>query len=237
VTPQTLQWLAALAALAALPLLLVVVTSFVKIAVVLGILRNALGIPGVPPAAVMMGVTVVLTAFIMAPVGLAMVQAGEQALAEAPPEAPPPPDGAPAPPGGALNEGTASWDQISAVAAATVEPLRAFLSSHAHPDETALFVDLSRHGGSTEAMAADDLLVLAPAFVVSELREAFEIGFLLFVPFLVLDLVVANILLGLGMPMLSPTAVSLPFKLLLFVVVDGWTLIAQGLVASYQGPS
>ena len=113
--------------------------------------------------------------------------------------------------------------------------MRGFLARHTHPADTDLFVELSRRGGAAEPLAEDDLLVLTPAFVVSELKEAFQIGFLIFLPFLVLDLVVANILLGLGMHMLSPTAVSLPFKLLLFVVVDGWSLLVQGLVASYQG--
>jgi type III secretion protein R len=118
-----------------------------------------------------------------------------------------------------------------------VEPLRGFLAQHAHRQDVALFVELSGDGDVDDGVArlsADDLLVLTPAFVVSELKEAFQIGFLLFIPFLVIDLVVANILMSLGMVMLSPTTVSLPFKLMLFVLVDGWYLLARGLVASYQ---
>jgi type III secretion protein R len=121
--------------------------------------------------------------------------------------------------------------------ARAVEPLRAFLLKHGHAENRALFLELARElRGPERAAELDerDLVVSVPAFMVSELEEAFQIGFLVFLPFLVLDMVIANLLLALGMQSLSPTSVSLPFKLLLFVMVDGWTLLSQGLVLGYR---
>ena len=117
------------------------------------------------------------------------------------------------------------------------EPLKDFLSRFARPDDRATFLDVARRLRGPEAtpVAEDDLAVLAPAFVVSELRRAFLVGFLVFVPFLVVDLVVSNVLLALGLTQLSPTSVALPFKLLLFVAVDGWRLLARALALSYAG--
>jgi type III secretion protein R len=124
-----------------------------------------------------------------------------------------------------------------AAAGRAAEPLRAFLARFARPDDRAAFLDVARRlrGEAGPAPSEDDLAVLAPAFVVSELRRAFTIGFAIFVPFLVVDLVVANVLLALGLTQLSPTSVSLPFKLLLFVGVDGWRLLARALALSYAG--
>ncbi|MCA9582321.1 MAG: EscR/YscR/HrcR family type III secretion system export apparatus protein, partial [Myxococcales bacterium] len=116
------------------------------------------------------------------------------------------------------------------------EPLRQFLRRNAGPRETSLFYDLalrSRPPDQRDKVAADDLLILLPAFLITELAEAFQIGFLVFLPFLVIDMVVANVLLALGMHMLSPTTVSLPFKLLLFVLVEGWYLLSKALVLGY----
>jgi type III secretion protein R len=116
------------------------------------------------------------------------------------------------------------------------EPVRGFLARHAHARDRAMFTDLAkrmRPPAERDQVADTDLMVLTPAFVTSELKEAFSIGFLLFIPFLVIDIVIANVLLSLGMHMLSPTTISLPFKLLLFVLVDGWALLARGLVLGY----
>jgi type III secretion protein R len=123
---------------------------------------------------------------------------------------------------------------LDAASAAAV-PLRAFLARFAAPDDRATFLDLARRAARDRApgVTPDDLAVLAPAFVVSELRRAFTLGFAVFLPFLVVDLLVANVLLALGLSQLSPTTVALPFKLLLFVAVDGWRLLARGLVAGY----
>jgi type III secretion protein R len=184
-------------------------TSFLKIVVVLSIARSALGAPQVPPSTAVTGLALVLSLLVMAPVG-------ERALALAR-EAP----------GG---------DPVARVERA-VEPLRGFLARFARADDRAVFLDVARRlrGDAGPAPGEQDLAVLAPAFVVSELRRAFTMGFVVFVPFLAVDLVVANVLLALGLTQLSPTSVALPFKLLLFVAVDGWRLLARALALSYGG--
>ncbi len=197
--------------LALAPAALVMLTSFLKIVVVLSVARSALGAPQVPPSTAVTGLALVLSLLVMAPVG-------EQALAlarEAPGEA-----------------GVAG--SVARLARAT-EPVRDFLSRFARADDRAVFLDVARRLRPAGAPPAGerDLAVLAPAFVVSELRRAFTIGFVVFVPFLVVDLVVANVLLALGLTQLSPTSVALPFKLLLFVAVDGWRLLARSLALSY----
>lgn len=212
---------ALLAALSLLPFILVMMTSFVKIAVVLSILRNAIGSPQVPPTMVITGLAFVLSLFVMAPVGADVYRAVEPGLE----------DGR----GKGLTSAE-SADAIVGAASRAREPVRDFLARHAHARDRAMFTDLARRMRRPEDRASvtdSDLLVLTPAFVTSELKEAFEIGFLLFIPFLILDVLVANVLLSLGMHMLSPTTISLPFKLLLFVLVNGWALLARGLVLGY----
>ena len=212
---------ALLAALALLPFVLVMMTSFVKIAVVLSILRNAIGSPQVPPTMVVTGLAFVLSLFVMAPVGSQIYAQVRSTLDQG---------------AGASLTSPQAADAIVGAAAKAREPIRGFLARHAHGRERALFADLARRmrpPAERDQVKDDDLLVLTPAFVTSELKEAFSIGFLLFIPFLVIDLLVANVLLSLGMHMLSPTTVSLPFKLLLFVLVDGWALLTRGLVLSY----
>ncbi len=202
-----------LALLSLVPVALVMLTSFLKIALVLSIARSALGAPQVPPSSAVTGLALALTVVVMAPTA-------ERSLALARP---------------ALSErGVAA---TAAALAKAAEPLRAFLGRFARADDRAAFLDVARRlrakGG--EPPAEDDFAVLAPAFVVSELRRAFTIGFLVFVPFLVVDLVVSNVLLALGLVQLSPSSVALPFKLLLFVAVDGWRLLARSLALSYAG--
>ncbi|HTN52011.1 MAG TPA: flagellar type III secretion system pore protein FliP [Anaeromyxobacter sp.] len=199
--------------LALLPAALVMLTSFLKIAVVLSIARSALGAPQVPPTTVVTGLALVLSLLVMAPVversaALARPAPGERGVA------------------GTL----AALDRAAG-------PLRAFLGRFARADDRAAFLDVARRlrGPAAEPPGEGDLAVLAPAFVVSELRRAFTMGFLVFLPFLVVDLVVANTLLSLGLTQLSPTSVSLPLKLLLFVAVDGWRLLARALALSYAG--
>ncbi len=213
VADRPAELLVAVALLALLPAALVMLTSFLKIAVVLSIARSALGAPQVPPNTVVTGLALVLTLLVMAPVA-----ERSAALARSGPEA----------------RGVAGTLASLSRAAA---PLKEFLSRFARPDDRATFLDVARRLRGPEAAPAaeDDLAVLAPAFVVSELRRAFLIGFLVFVPFLVVDLVVSNVLLALGLTQLSPTSVALPFKLLLFVAVDGWRLLARALALSYVG--
>lgn len=210
---------AMLAALSLLPFFLIMVTSFVKVAVVLSILRTAIGAQQVPPNQVITGLAIVLTVYIMAPVGMDIYQEVEPFLQAAD--------------AGTLDTGLSAMQEMGLTA---LEPLRAFLLKHADPEDRLLLHELAlelRSPEQREMLGAEDLIILIPAFVVTELKEAFTIGFILFVPFIIIDLVVANILLSLGMHMLSPTTISLPFKLLLFVLVDGWYLIVKGLVLGY----
>ena len=204
--------------LSIVPFVLVVTTSFAKIAVVLSILRNALGSPQLPPTLVITGLSFLLSLIVMAPVGSEILRIVTPALSAA--------DAEPQ---------KAASTLIDAGKGAA-EPVRHFLAKHAHSRDRALFFDLAQRMRKSEDRASvtdSDLLVLAPADVTSELKEAFSIGFLLFLPFLVIDVLVANVLLSLGMHMLSPTTISLPFKLLLFVLVDGFALLARGLVLGY----
>lgn len=214
-----LGWVIILAGLGLLPFFLIMVTSFVKIAVVLSLLRQAIGVQQVPPNQVITGLAIILSAYIMAPVGIEMYQELEPTLIE-------------------VEDGTfeASLDNYTSVGERALEPLQGFLIRHADEVDRALLWELAvemRPPEQREDVQTDDLLVVIPAFVLTELKEAFMIGFLLFLPFIIVDLVIANILLSLGMHMLSPTTVSLPFKLLLFVLVDGWYLVIKGLILGY----
>jgi len=213
--------MAVVAALSLLPFVLLLMTSFVKIAVVLSILKSALGTPQIPPSQVVTGVALILTLFVMAPTGMRMFQAAEPQLGQSA--------------GAELLSGQSAATLLAAVSKAK-EPLREFLLKNASAKDRTTFYSLALRMRTAEertAVADRDFLVVVPAFLTSELRRAFEIGFLLFVPFLVVDMVIANLLLALGMHMLSPTTVSLPFKLLLFVLADGWQLLLRGLVESY----
>ena len=204
-------WAAWALAVALAPFAVILLSCFVKVAVVLTVLRGAFG-GSLPPRSVTAALTLLLTVFIMAPVGERVWRAIEPGL------------------------GRGDAASLADAAAAGREPVREFLAAHAPERERQSFLELQRRLRAPEERATvgeKDLLVLAPAFVVSELRAAFQMGFLLLLPFLVLDLVVASILTTLGMTLLEPRRVALPFKLLLFVLADGWHLLARGLVASY----
>ena len=210
-----------MAALSLLPFALLMVTSFVRISVVLSILRSAIGTPSVPPTQVLTGLSLVLTIAVMAPTVQRMYEAMKPAL------------------GAVAGGDVTSAETLGALGGAgdrAKEPLRDFILKHTDPRDRASFLAVtlkSRAPAERAAVTDRDFGVIVPAFVTSELRRAFQIGFLLFIPFLVVDMVIANLLLALGMHMLSPTTVSLPFKLLLFVIADGWTLVIRGLLASY----
>ena len=194
---------------------------FVKFSVVFAILRSALGLQQVPPPAVTTGLALVLTAYVMAPVGTQAYDAVQPLLMESSGQDVVSPGGA---------------QMVLEAVSRAREPLRAFLFKHAHPKERAAFHQMALRMGPPswkESLKDTDLLVLVPAFTVSELTEAFMIGFLIFLPFLVIDMVVSNLLLAMGMHMLSPVTISMPFKLLLFVLVDGWDLLVRGLVQGY----
>lgn len=210
------------------PFVAVMITSFTKIVVTLSLLRNALGLQQTPPNIVVNGLALILTLYVMYPVGVRM-QDALKASAPAPgvEQVQPAASGAP---GGDVGRMFGYFNRAK-------EPLRDFLVKHSSGRERAFFLQTARRVLPPErarAITERDFIVVIPAFTVGELTTAFQIGFLIFLPFLIIDLVVSNILLAMGMMMLSPTTVSLPFKLLLFVLIDGWTKLAHGLVLSYQ---
>ena len=218
---QPLVTLLALGALTLLPFAFMVSTSFVKLSVVFSILRNALGTGQVPSGTIITALAAILTLYVMAPVGQDIVAAAAPAAERIDQEAP-------------LRGESA--DAVFESVEAGVGPLKEFLTRNAGGRERRLFLDLARQARPADRRAEvqrDDLMIVLPAFLITELTEAFLIGFLVFLPFLVIDMVVSNVLLALGMHMLSPTTVSLPFKLLLFVLVDGWYLLARALVLGY----
>ncbi|RRD58319.1 EscR/YscR/HrcR family type III secretion system export apparatus protein [Comamonadaceae bacterium OH2545_COT-014] len=195
------------------PFVGVMITSFTKIIVVLSLLRNALGLQQVPPNVVLNGMALVLTIYVMLPVGLEAFSRVDS-----------------------LPKAMNSTDNMMQAADAAKEPLRDFLVKHSSPRERNFFLKTAQKNLPPERAAQlteRDFVVVVPAFTVSELAAAFQIGFLIFLPFLIIDLIIANILMAMGMMMLSPTTISLPFKLLLFVLVDGWVKLSHGLVLSY----
>lgn len=211
---QPSSMLVALAVLALVPFAAVMLTSFSKIAVVLSLARSAMGSQQAPPTIVLTGLAAVLSGHIMTPVLEHTYSAGQVAFRD-----------------------VETGGQALEAAQVVIRPLKEFLIKHGGADERARFVDLARElrpADEANLVTDEDLSVVVPAFVITELKEAFQIGFLVFLPFLVLDMVIANILLALGMQTLSPSQVSLPFKILLFVAVDGWSLLAQGLVLGYR---
>ncbi|RSV35157.1 EscR/YscR/HrcR family type III secretion system export apparatus protein [Sphingomonas sp. ABOLE] len=210
------------------PFFAVMVTSFTKIAVVLSLVRNALGLQQVPPNLVLNGLALILSVFVMYPT-LEKMQA---AAAVQGPATPTMPGDAPA----QAENPIESTGDIFATADRAKEPLREFLVKHSDPRERAFFLRTQQRigdPGKVSSLRDTDFVIVIPAFVVKELKLAFQIGFLIFLPFLVIDMVIANILLAMGMMMLSPVTISLPFKILLFVLVDGWVKLSHGLVLSY----
>ncbi|NUR07697.1 MAG: flagellar type III secretion system pore protein FliP [Nocardioidaceae bacterium] len=197
--------------LSLVPAILLTCTSFTKILVVLGLTRNALGLQQIPPNQVLAGLALFLSLFIMSPVLGQMNHDGVQPYLDG------------------TKSQTQAWDD-------GIEPLRQFMLDQTGDKEIALLTDVAKkpQPDKPEDVATTTLI---PAFILSELKEAFVIGFMIFIPFLVIDIVVSAALMSLGMMMMPPVMVSLPFKLLLFVLVDGWGLIITSLVQSYQGGS
>ncbi len=227
-------WIITLAAMALMPFVLTMVTSFAKLVIVGSVLRHALGTQQLPPTTVITGLALILTVHIMTPVMSRIYDAYQKTEQIAGPPR-------------AGEEAGSTMQSVRRGVSAAEGPMREFLERHCHPQNTAMFEDLkARLSDTPDANPAgteikdplfrqlvQDITVITPAFVLSQLTEAFQIGFLLFVPFLVIDLVVSNVLMAMGMQMMSPTTVSMPLKLLLFVLVDGWRLIMRGLVLSY----
>jgi len=215
------------ALVAIVPLVVLTLTSFVKLSIVLSLLRNAIGAPDAPSGLVVTGIALVLTFFVMAPVAIDMAHA-----AAAVPAAP---AAVPAP--GSVDEAVQQLvpaeyrPQLDKTERAIV-PLQVWLGKHASAADRETFVGLAKKMG--KEVKGDELWVLAPAFIASELREAFAIAVLIFLPFLVIDLVVALGLASLGLQASSPQSIALPFKLLLFVAVDGWRLLLESLLRGYM---
>jgi type III secretion protein R len=215
--PSPVTMIAVIVALGVAPFAALMVTSYTKLVVVLGLLRNALGIQQVPPNVVLNGIALILTIYIMAPVTMDIVDVLQQQHT--------------------MISGSMSVDDIVAIGEAIAPPLKKFLVQHTVPAERNFFVRSATSIWSAERaqnVSSDDLMVLVPSFMLSELTRAFQIGFVIYVVFVVIDLIVANVLLALGMQMISPTTISVPFKLLLFVMLDGWSLLVHGLVLSYR---
>jgi type III secretion protein R len=222
VAARPLVLLGALGILTLLPFVIIMVTSFVKISVVLSIIRSALGTQQIPPTQVITGLSIILTVYIMTPVGLEIYKKTENLINRRDP--------------GASLVSAETVDLIFRAGAKAEDPIKAFLKKHAHRKDQAMFYGMAKRLRKPEdrgTITPDDFLVVIPSFVISELKEAFQIGFIIFVPFLVIDMIVSNILMALGMQMLSPTTISLPFKLLLFVMIDGWYLVTKGLITGY----
>ncbi|MCX4161416.1 MULTISPECIES: type III secretion system export apparatus subunit SctR [Paraburkholderia] len=207
--------LIAVVVISLIPFVAMVATSYAKIVVVLGLLRNALGVQQVPPNMVLNGIAILVTAYIMAPIGMQAMQ-NMQNMPH--------------------RQGDSSALMLDAFDAGK-EPFRAFLKAHAHEREKRFFVR-SAAAIWPKDMAAklhdDDLIVLAPAFTLTEMTDAFKIGFLLYIAFVVVDIVIANVLMAMGLNQVQPTNVAIPFKLLLFVVMNGWSTLIHGLVLTYR---
>ena len=210
-TDRVVQLIGLMTVLSLAPSIVIMTTSFVRIVVVLSLLRTALGLQQSPPNAVIISLSLFLTAIVMGPTFQQSYDAGVKPL---------------------LNHQM----ELPAAFTASTAPVKTFMLGQVDRDDLALFIRLSKTP-KPPTLQQLPLQVVTPAFMISELKRAFEIGFLLFVPFLVIDLVVASVLMSMGMMMLPPVVVSLPFKLIFFVLVDGWRLVAGSLVESFhRGP-
>ncbi|MCK5895083.1 MAG: type III secretion system export apparatus subunit SctR [Endozoicomonadaceae bacterium] len=201
-----------LAMMSLVPFVSILGTSFLKLVVVFGILRNATGLQQIPPNMALNALSIILTIYIMAPVGMdiyEIIKDREVSLKDD------------------------SWRETIEDA---IEPYRNFLTKNTNERERVFFIKSAKAlwpPDYHDEISTNSLMVLVPAFAISELTKAFQIGFLLYLPFIVIDLIVSNILLAMGMMMVSPMTISLPFKLLLFVMLDGWTKLIHGLVMGY----
>jgi len=202
-----LQLLAVMSLFSFLPFVFVCMTSFLRYSIVFSFLKQALGTQQLPPSMVLIGLSIILTFYTMGPVFQQMWDMGAKPYNQ-------------------------SGNLVLAVTEGS-KPLKEFMMKQTRQDDLAFFVELA-HKNAPKTPEDITIWEVAPAYIISELKTSFEIGFIIFVPFIVLDLVIANVLLALGMFMLSPTIISLPFKLLIFIAVDGWSLIVHGLVGSFN---
>ncbi len=220
--PSMVTKLAVLAGLSLLPFAIMLLTSYLKIVVVLSLLRSALGVNQTPPNQVLNGIALLVTLYVMFPTGLLMYKAAEGVINTNPPTE-------------VLSDQAALF--VVNVVDKAKEPLRDFLQRNVSTKHTQSFYALATRlfpEPYKEQVKQSDFIVLIPSFITSQLKTAFEIGVLIYLPFFVIDLVVSNILLAMGMMMLSPLTIALPVKLLLLVMIDGWTVLVQGLAVSFR---
>ena len=220
--PDMVTKLAVLAGLSLLPFAIMLLTSFIKIIIVLSLLRNALGVQQTPPNQVLNGIALLVTIYVMFPTGLAMYDAAEDVIKTQNPKE-------------MFSPQNAAF--IINVADKAKEPLRGFLQRNTLEKHISSFYQLANHKFPEpykSQLKQSDFIILIPSFITSQLKTAFEIGVLIYLPFFVIDLVVSNILLAMGMMMLSPLTIALPIKLLLLVMVDGWTVLVQGLAMTFK---
>lgn len=221
--PSLITQAVVLSFLSLLPFIIMILTSFLKIVIVLSLLRTALGVQQAPPNQIINGVAFMLSLFIMYPTGLKMYDAAHKTIVETKaPESLITPD---------------SSTYILAIAKDAAEPMRDFLKRNSSVAHQVLFYRMAYKVLPEDyrpTLKPNDIIVLVPAYITSQLKDAFEIGVLIYIPFFVIDLVTSNILLAMGMMMLSPVTISMPLKLFLLVMLDGWTLLVQGLVETFR---
>ncbi len=221
--PTLISQAVALTLLSLSPFIIMILTSFLKIVVVLGLLRSALGVQQAPPNQIINGVAFMLSLFVMYPTAMKMYDAAQQTMQRLNT-----PDSLTSP---------AASSYIIEVASQAREPLRDFLKRNSSVKHQALFYRIAYKGLSEDFrkdLKPDDFMIVMPAYITSQLKDAFEIGVLIYIPFFVIDLVTSNILLAMGMMMLSPVTISMPLKLFLLVMLDGWTLLIEGLVNTFR---
>ena len=220
--PDIIVKMAVLAGLSLLPFFTLLMTSFLKMVIVLSLLRNALGVQQTPPNQVLNGIALLLTIYVMFPTGIAMYDAAKETIDTNPPKE-------------MLSSESAEY--IINVVDKAKEPLRQFLIKNSIQKHVTSFYNLAYRTFPkpyNDNLKQTDFIVMMPSFVTSQLKGAFEIGVLIYLPFFVIDIVTSNILLAMGMMMLSPLTIALPIKLLLLVMVDGWTILVQGLVLTFK---
>lgn len=215
--PNPVALLALIAVLGVAPFAALMITSYTKLVVVFGLIRAALGIQQVPPNIVLNGIAIILSIYIMAPVGMDVgdaLQASNFSISQ-----------------------NMTIDDVTTAFSVAEPPIKKFLEQHTSERERNFFLKSATSiwpAARAQTLKADDLTVLVPSFTLSELTKAFQIGFIIYIVFVVVDLIVANVLLALGMQMIAPTTISVPFKLLLFVALDGWSVLVHGLILSYR---
>lgn len=221
--PSLITQATAITLLSLAPFIIMILTSFLKIVIVLSLLRSALGVQQAPPNQIINGIALMLSLFIMYPTAIKMYDAASKATADM------------TAPESILAEGSSTY--ILAIANEAKEPLRDFLKINSSVKHQGLFYRMAYRVMPEEfrdMLKPDDFMILVPSYITSQLKDAFEIGVLIYIPFFVIDLVTSNILLAMGMMMLSPVTISMPLKLFLLVMLDGWTLLIEGLVNTFR---